>query len=191
VESNNLVAEDVVTGLNAAGDGDSAAVVIADQVVGGPGAGNGGVINEATLVDLEELQGGLVDRGAVAIAVGQVGNDGAMVRLGPFSPLELDAATGLDRGGDGTGLSTLVADDVRRSIRRAVDVTQVSGSIGPANGVGRAGLVGVLSNQISTVVGTVDNGTGDVTVTSDQSGRAEDNTSNLGERHCFESVGGK
>jgi hypothetical protein len=185
VQSDDLVAEDVVAGLDAAGDSDSAAVVVADQVVGGPGAGNGAVVDETTLVDLEELQSCLVHGGAVAIAVGQVGDDRAVVTLGPLSPLQLDATTGLDGSRDGTRLGTLVTDDVRRGIRRTINVAQVGGSVGPGNGLGRVALVRILSNQISTIIGTVNNGARHVTVASDQSGRAEDNTGNLGERHCF------
>jgi hypothetical protein len=179
VQSDNLVTEDVVTGRDAAGDSDSAAVVVADQVVRSPGTRDAAVIDETSLVDLEELQSGLVDGRAVAIAVGQVGDDRAVVRLGPLTPLQLDATTGLDGSRDGTRLSTLVADDVRRGVRRAVNEAQVGSSVRPTNSLGRAALVGVLSNEITTVVGTINNSTGHITVASDQSGRAEDNTSNL------------
>jgi hypothetical protein len=181
VQSDDLVAEHVVASLDGAGDSNRPTVVVAPQVVGGPGART----DETSLIDLEELQGGLVDGRAVAIAVGQVGDNGAVVALSPLAPLQLDAATSLDRSRDGTGPGILVADDVRRGVRRTVNVAQVGGSVRPGNSRGRAAHVGVLANQISTIVGTVDNGASHVTVASNQSGRGEDNTGNLGERHSF------
>jgi hypothetical protein len=171
--------EDVVAGLDGTGDSDGAAVVVADQVVGSPGTRDAAVIDETSLVDLEELQSGLVDGGAVAIAVGQVGDDRAVVRLGPLRPLQLDAATCLDGSRDGSILGTLMTDDVRRGVRRAVNETQVGSSFGPTNGLGRAARVRVLRNEISTVIGAINHSTGHVTMTGDQSGRAEDNTGNL------------
>ena len=79
MEGNDLVTEDVVAIGDVAGDGDSAAVVVGNEVVSGPGTRLSGVADQTTLVDLEEFQGSLVNIGTVAITVGHVGDDGTVV----------------------------------------------------------------------------------------------------------------
>lgn len=182
VQSNDLVAQDIVSGSNIAGDGDGPAVVVGDQVVSGPGAGSFTAINETLLVDFEELQGGLVDLGAVTIAVSHVGDDRTMVTLRPFRPLQLNLFASTDLSRDGTGFGALGANDVRVGV--VIDEAQVSGLSGPSDGV--RGVVGVSigGDNVSPVVLTIHDGARDITVTSDQSGRAEKKAGDLGNRHC-------
>ncbi|KAI6754104.1 hypothetical protein HG530_013280 [Fusarium avenaceum] len=109
VESNDLVTEDVRTGLEAGGDGDLPGVASGNEVVGGELATGG----HTGLGDLEELEVGLVDLGAaIGTARSEVVDDGTLVRLGPGVPLDGDLLTGLDAGGLDSVLGALVADDV-------------------------------------------------------------------------------
>jgi hypothetical protein len=109
VESNDLVTEDVRTGLEAGRDGDLPGVASGNEVVGGELATGG----HTSLGDLEELEVGLVDLGAATgTASSEVVDDGTLVRLGPGVPLDGDLLTGLDLGGLDGVLGALVADDV-------------------------------------------------------------------------------
>lgn len=109
VESNDLVAEDVRTGLEAGRDGDLPGVASGNELVGGELASGG----HTGLGDLEELEVGLVDLGAaIGTARSEVVDDGTLVRLGPGVPLDGDLLTGLDTGGLDGVLGALVADDV-------------------------------------------------------------------------------
>lgn len=183
VQSNDLVTHHIVARLDAAGDGNSVAVVVADEVVGGPGTRNIAVIDQTSSVDLEEFEFGLVNGRAVTVAVSKVGDDRTVVRLGPLSPLQLNLTTSLDRGGDGTGLAILVADDVAAGVGGAINEAIISGILIPADVVGVVGLIVVGVDDESTVVGTVNDSTSHITVTSHQGGRSEDGSSNLGNRH--------
>lgn len=183
VQGNDLVAQDVVTSLEGRGNGHSPAVVVGDQVVSGPGSGDFSVADEAALVDLEELKVSLGDIGAVTVAVGKVSQDGTVVAGRPVSPLKLNSTTGLDVSGDSTRLSALVADDVRVRVFRAVDEAKVSGCGRPGNGLRRVTLIGVGGDDVSSVVLAVDDSTRHITVASNKGGRAEDDTSNLSDRH--------
>ena len=151
VETDDLVAQDVVAVGDGLGDGGRPAVVVADQVVGGPLSGRAAAIDEALGVDLEELQRSRVDGGALAVAGGKVRDDGAVVALRPFSPLELNVRASLNGGSQGAGLAVLVADDVLRRVAGAVDETEVGGAGGPANGVRGIVGVGVFVNKVSAV----------------------------------------
>lgn len=77
VEGDDLVTQNVVTSLEGGGDGNVVSVVVGDQVVRGPdscvGAGD-----ETSGVDLDPLEGGLVNGGWV-ISGRDVGDDGAVV----------------------------------------------------------------------------------------------------------------
>jgi hypothetical protein len=97
--------------------------------------------------------------------------------------LEFNLSTGLDLGRDGTILSTLVADDVAARVAAAVDETQIGSGFRPTDAVRRAAHVRVLVDEVSSVVCAINNGTRHVSVTSDQSGRAEKNSCNLRDRH--------
>jgi hypothetical protein len=184
VQSNDLVTENVAARGDAAGDGNSVAVVVADEVVGSPGAGNVAVVDKTGLVDLEELQRGLVHGSAVTAAVSEVCDNRAVVRLGPLGPLQLNLATSLDRGREGTVFGILVADNITARVGGAVDEAVVSGVLKPADVVGVWGLVVVCVDEESTVVGAINDSTSHITVTSHKGGRSEDGSNKLGKRHC-------
>ena len=84
MKGDDLVAQDVVAGLQVGRDLDLVAEVVADNLVAGPGAW-GRARDKTLLLDLKELKGGLVDGGRV-IRRGEVVNDRAVVRLGPCVP---------------------------------------------------------------------------------------------------------
>jgi len=115
MESNDLVTEDIGTGLNVLRDLNEPAVVVGNELVGAVGTGVTG-IDETNLVDLEELEGLLIDGlTASRTARGQHVNDRSLVALGPVGPLDVDLVTGLDLGVTLGVLSTAVADDVCRA----------------------------------------------------------------------------
>lgn len=74
VEGNYLVTENVVSWGDGRRNGDGPAVVFGDELIRGACA-RVGARDDTTLVDLEELESGLVDGFARTIAVGQVVND--------------------------------------------------------------------------------------------------------------------
>lgn len=79
--------EDVRAGSQALGHGDGPGVVVGDQVLSSPLLG---VEVDAGLVNLDPLEGGLVDGGASIVGgttVGDVGQDGANVGFGPSGPV--------------------------------------------------------------------------------------------------------
>lgn len=87
MHSDDLVTEDIGAGCQALGDGDSPSVVVSNKVFSSPRLG---VEVNAGLVNLDPLEGGLVDGGAGIIrgtAVGDVGQDGANVGFGPRGPV--------------------------------------------------------------------------------------------------------
>jgi hypothetical protein len=108
VESDDLVTENVLARSERLGDGDRPLAIGSNELVGSPLARSGAAIDQASLVNLEELEGLLVDGGAVITsALGEVVDDGTVVRLGPGVPLELDLATSGDRGELGARLAGL------------------------------------------------------------------------------------
>lgn len=151
VQGNDLVAQDVVAGGDAAGDGDGPAVVVGDEVVRRPGARRARVVDQALLVDLEELQRRLVDRRAVAVARRQVRDDGSVVAVRPWRPLQLDGAAGGHGGCQRCGRRIPVADDVRALVSCAVDEAQVGGGRGPADDGGWVGFVGERVDDVPAV----------------------------------------
>ncbi|GJC98596.1 hypothetical protein ColKHC_07422 [Colletotrichum higginsianum] len=144
VESNDLVAPDVLAGLQGGGDGDLPGEVLGDELVGSPAAAG-----ETSLLDLEELERGLVDGGAVVTARGEVVDDGALVGLGPGVPEDLELVTGGNLGGQGSVLGVAVADDVGTSVGRGGDETVVGGAVGPAVDIGGRVLVGQLGDVVA------------------------------------------
>ena len=116
VESDGLVAQDIIAWGNVGWDLDSPGVVVGDHVIVGELWWGGADICHADTVDLEELESGLVDARAVAIAVCEVVEDWAVVGLWPLSPLQRDRFTGGDWGTDGARSSTTSADDVRVAV---------------------------------------------------------------------------
>ena len=97
VQGNDFVAQDVVARGERLGDVDGPLVAVGDQLVRGPGVGGG--VDDTGGGELEEGEGLLVGGGAVAVALSQVVDDGAVVGLGPGVPLESHGAA----GGDGDG----------------------------------------------------------------------------------------
>ena len=78
--------------------------VLTDKLVRGPLVG--GSVKDTSTVELEELEALLLSLGAVALALGKVVQDGAVVRLGPGVPGEgeVAASVDLDRGLAGSSL---------------------------------------------------------------------------------------
>lgn len=186
MQGDDLVTENVVSSGDGAGDGDSSAVVVGNELVGCPLAGDVAVVDQTSLGDLEELEGGLVDLGAVAITVGHVSDDRAVVALGPLGPLQLNLTTGLNLGGDRTRGGLLVANNVRASVAAAVDEAEVGSLLSPSDVGGHLRHVVVAVHEEAAVVSTINNSTRHVTVASDHGGRAKQETSNLGDRHLEE-----
>lgn len=151
VQGDDLVAQHVVARLEGAGDGHGPAVVVGDEVVGRPGARRVSVVDQARLVDLEELQLRLVDGRAVAVAVGQVRDDRPVVAGRPGRPLQLDGAAGGHGGCQQRGRRIPVADDVWSLVFSAVDEAQVGGCRGPADDGGWVGFVGELVDDVPAV----------------------------------------
>lgn len=97
MESDNLVAEDVLAGGKGLGDGDGPCVVLADHLDGSPLA-----VLVAVGLDLGPLESGLVDRLDITSVRSDVGDNGANVGLRPGGPVELDCSTG-GNGAHGVG----------------------------------------------------------------------------------------
>ena len=196
MEGNDLVAEHVVPRRDARGDSDSPAVVVGDQLIGCPRTREWIVVDQADTVDLVELQGGFVDRGAFSVAVSKVVDDRAVMTLWPSSPLELDFPPGFDRGRCLTWGGAQMADDLWGSV--VVWVDEASTLIlwnGPTNNFGGRSLV-LQGWGVPLVVDPVGHYTGDNTVRSDV--RNEEKRSNKDrsshDRHfqcvCFYEVDG-
>lgn len=151
VKTDDLVAEDVVSAGNGSRDGDDGGVVVGDQLVSGPLARRRAAVDETLGFDLEELQRGLVRLGAVAVARGEVVEDGAVVALRPGVPLHLDLRAGGHGGSQGAGSTALMAGNVDSVITSTVDEAEVGGGGGPANGLGRVVHVGVLVDEVTRV----------------------------------------
>lgn len=145
------MAQNVVSVGNGLGHGERVGVVVLDHVVTGPGTRRVAAIDETLCVDLEELQVGLVDLGAVAIAGGQVVEDGAVVTLRPFRPLHFDLGTGLHGSSQSTGLCVFVADNIGALVVLGTDESKVCCLGRPADGVGSIVRVGILVDEITAV----------------------------------------
>lgn len=104
--------EDVVAWSNVFWDGDGPFVAGGDQLVRRPFTWLRLPRDESELVDLVELEFGLVGGGTFAVTICKVINDRAMMRLWPTGPLKLDSPA--SSNGDiqlGWG-GVIVADDV-------------------------------------------------------------------------------
>lgn len=114
VEGDDLVAEHVRAGLQVGGDDSVPRGVVGDERDRRERLGSRVVPG---LVDLDPLEGRLVDVGAGPRVLGHVGQHGSHVGLGPvLVPVEADSTAGRGLGGDGTRRGGLVADDVRLAV---------------------------------------------------------------------------
>src|ERR1700757_2583339 len=84
------MAEDVVAWCNGGRNLHQPTVIIGDQLIVTPGTRRGCIIDQTNSVNLEKLQCGLINSFATGTTVGQVGDDGAMVSIWPWSPLKTD-----------------------------------------------------------------------------------------------------
>lgn len=152
VQGDDLVAPDVVARLEVRRDLDEPRVVVGDQEVRPPGTREDGIVDQTDAADVEELERGLVDGGAVAIVtLGQHVDDGAFVGTRPGGPVDLDVVAGLDRGVP-TGVGgILVADDVAAGVGVRGDVTVVCVVGGPAYADWGVRLVSVFGRKIKLV----------------------------------------
>lgn len=144
MESDDLVAEDVLASGKGLRDGDGPCVVLADHLDGSPLA-----ILVTVGLDLGPLEGGLVNRRDITRVRSNVGDDGTHVGLGPGSPVELDCATGGDLGhgvGGELRATGLVADDVGLTEGVRLDKAVVEVLSVPTN---------VLSGCLAVLVGVV------------------------------------
>jgi len=190
VESNDLVTENVRTGLDVLGDLDEPAVVVGNQLVRGISTGVTG-LDKTSLVDLEELEGLLVDGLATGrTARGQHVNDGALVALWPGIPLDIDLITSLDLSVTLGVLSIAVADDVAGAEGIRGDETVVGSGGGPSD-EGLGVLVVRSRASIETVVDGASNvDGGNVAVGSNAHGTGNGGEKSLGgERRHLEKGG--
>lgn len=165
VKSNDLVAEDVVTRGNALRDLDHPSDTIVQELVGTIGAGGGRAINETDLANLEEFEGGLVDRGTTGItAAGEVVDDGAVVRIGPGVPLDVDGVTSSNLGEALGVLAALVADDVGVGEGVRGNEAKISGLGAPADDNGSVVTVREVGHIVTGVLDAVDDEGLDVAV---------------------------
>lgn len=171
VEGDDLVADEVLAGGKALGDG-----VLDARVAGGHEGGGtpgvGGALT-ATLLNLEPDLVGVGGEGGAVItgALGHVGDGRANVRLGPESPVEGDLVTSLglsdELGGGGTldttgGVATALEVDAGQVLDGAVALDGTGDTLG-----GRA-RVRVLVGLVEGVVRAADETIRDVTVGSHQ-----------------------
>lgn len=164
VEANDLVAENVVTGLEVLGDGELPGEAITNEVVGGPVTGVASRL-ETLLGDLGPLEAALVDAGEVAADGGEVLSDGTVVGIGPGVPLQGDNIAGGNGDGVLDGLGALVADDISSAegIRRNEAVVLVASS--PTDSVSGS----TVRKTTGVLLAASDNGL-DVAVSIDGSG---------------------
>ena len=112
MESDDLVAEDVVSWGDGGWDGDGSGQVVGHQSIGSPGTWSSRVVEETRLGDLEPLEGGLVDGSAITTAVCEVVDDWAVVRLWPCVPVQINVSSSGDRCRESSVLGSVVADDI-------------------------------------------------------------------------------
>jgi hypothetical protein len=185
VEGDDLVTEDVVTGLDGGRDGNLPGVASSDEIVGGKVATRG----HTSLSNLEELEAGLVNLGtAIGTARSEVVDDGTLVRLGPGVPLDGDLLAGLDLGGLDSVLGAAVADDVGITEGRGLNETVV-GVGGEPGGELLAGVLVGGSTGVETLVLSSADGYGlDVAVGTNTGSGDEGSEDGLGsERRHLES----
>lgn len=133
VKGNNLVAKDIEARRDRRRDLDKPRVVVGDERIGGPcawSARSPRALDQAELINLEELKRVLVNAFAAGAAVGEIIDNRTLVGFGPSVPLDENALSGsYNRMSLGVGCA-LVADDVRGSKRLWADkaIVRVAGS---------------------------------------------------------------
>lgn len=155
VKSDDFVAQDIVSRCDSGRDFYSPAVVGGDELVGSPCSWDGVVVDQTTFLYLDKVQLCLVHGRAVAIAVGEIADNGTVVASGPCSPLELDSASCGNWSRNRTGYGIPVADDVCTGVLSGIDESQVCCSGCPPNDSWRVGLVRELVHEISRVADLV------------------------------------
>lgn len=182
VEGDDLVAEDVVSGLDVGGDLDAHAEVVLEELVVRPEAGAspaGAELDLALLLDLEPLEGVLVGVGAVAAAVGEVVDDGAVVALGPCVPLQLNIGASSDGGALlGTGGAEVAADIIALELVGR-DEAQVGGPVGPGD-TALVLLPGSVAGVVANMRLAISNNLLDVAVGADRCSAGEGGDEGLG-----------
>lgn len=98
MESDHFMAKNIVTGGDIGRDLHEPGVIVLNELVVSPEAGDFGVIDKPDPGNLEELEGGLVDGRATGVVAtgGEVVDHRSVMGLRPFGPLEVDAVTGGD-----------------------------------------------------------------------------------------------
>ena len=165
VKTDDLMSENVVTGLEVLGDGELPGVTVRDELVGGPAAGVA-ARDEALLCDLGPSEASLVDAGEVTADRGEVLGNWTVVRLGPGVPLQGDNITSSDSDGVADGTSALVADDIGSTEGVGLDEAVVLVSSSPANSIGGS----TVGNTTSVLLAT-SNDLSDVAVSVDRAGQ--------------------
>lgn len=149
VESNDLVAEDVVSWGDGGWDSDGAGQVVGHQSIRSPGTWSSSVVEETGLGDLEPLERGLVNSGAITTAVGEVVDDWTVVRLWPCVPVKVDVSSSLDWRGESGVLGSIVANDVASSELGWGNESEIGRGLAPSNGLWCGGHVWVGVDEVS------------------------------------------
>jgi hypothetical protein len=151
MQSNNLMAHNIVTSRNPGRNSHSPLIPSSDKFIARPSTGGRRAIDQTIFFDLEELQRGLVDRGAVAVAGGEVGDQRAVVRLWPVGPLDVDARACSDSGAQGSVCCVAVADDVRVLVLGSVYEAEVGCCCCPADALWCGGIICIFVDEVAGV----------------------------------------
>ena len=150
VEGDDLVAENVLSRSNGAGDSDRPGEVVVDELGSSPLA-----VLVTSLVDLEEAQVSGLSGGSV-VDLGHVVKDRTDVRLGPGVPLDVNGATSSDLSDLSTSSGVLVASNLGDiGVHGGVDETIVKAlGAGPLDDLRGRVLVlerGVVGSVVSAI----------------------------------------
>ena len=158
------MAEDIIARRDRRRDLHHPGVIVGNHLVRAPHAGDGFLLDDSDAVDLEELQRGLVDGLAAAVAAREVVDHGAVVALWPGGPLQADLVAGCDDGVAARVGRVQVADDV--VCGEGVGRDEAVGCVGrlPGDDHGGVGVVGVGADVPPFVADSVDHDVGDVAV---------------------------
>ncbi|KAF3931169.1 hypothetical protein ABW19_dt0201491 [Dactylella cylindrospora] len=120
MESNDFVAQEVLSVLDLSREGNCIAVVVLDESLSSPCT----VGEEASFVNLEPVEGRPDSGCTVTTAVSEVSDDGTLVGLWPFGPEESDLATSGSWSDELSWNGTLVTNNISASniIDKAVTI---------------------------------------------------------------------